>query len=87
MVRHEKEQESTKKPTGESTSSKVVDKATVKETVLAHAGVSTCTEYESELENDHNQLVYEIEFEANGYEYEYTVDALTGKILRFDKER
>ena len=87
VVRHEKEQESTRKPTGESTSSKVVDKATVKETVLAHAGVSTCTEYESELENDHNQLVYEIEFEANGYEYEYTVDALTGKLLRFDKER
>lgn len=87
VIRHQKEQEHHKAPTQtpEATPS-VVDKETVKETVLAHAGVSEVTEYECELERDHNKLVYEIEFEANGTEYEYTVDAVSGGIIRFDKE-
>ena len=87
VIRHEKELKAQKQPATGNTSSNVVDKATVKDAVLAHAGVTQPREYECELENDHNHLVYEIEFEANGLEYEYVVDARTGEILRFDKER
>ena len=87
MIRHEKGQKAQKQPASDSASTQVVDKAAVKETVLNHAGVTQPREYECELENDHNHLVYEIEFEADGLEYEYVVDARTGEILRFDKER
>lgn len=30
--------------------------------------------------------IYEIEFKAGGYEYNYEVDAATGSIVEFDKE-
>ena len=55
----------------------------VKETVRAHAG---CREadmygYECEADTENGAAVYEIEFEYNGVEYEYTVDALTGDIV------
>lgn len=40
-----------------------------------------------ELDDDDSPPVYEVAFEANGYEYDYDVDAATGAILRADKER
>lgn len=39
-----------------------------------------------ELDYEHGRKIYEIEFYNNGYEYEYDVDAETGKILKFDKD-
>ncbi len=87
VIRHEKEHADEKRPNSETAAApEIVDAQTVKQTVLAHAGVTAVTEYECELEHDHNKLVYEIEFEANGTEHEYLVDAVTGQILRFDRE-
>lgn len=56
---------------------------------LDHAGVKAEDAYDLsvELDNEHGKAVYEVEFKANGYEYEYEIDASTGDILRFDKER
>ena len=39
-----------------------------------------------ELDYEHGRKIYEIAFYNNGYEYEYDVDAETGRILKFDKD-
>ncbi len=55
-----------------------------KELVLAQLGLTSASFNNHEYELDDN--VYEFEFTANGVEYEYEVDALTGKILKADFE-
>ena len=32
-------------------------------------------------------MVYEVEFLAGGYEYDYDIDAATGAVLKCEKER
>lgn len=39
------------------------------------------------LDNDDNRVIYEIEVEDNIYEYELDIDAISGKILDFDKDK
>lgn len=39
-----------------------------------------------ELDADDGRLVYEVEFDAIGYEYEYEIDAKTGDIINKEKE-
>ncbi|MDO5033064.1 PepSY domain-containing protein [Corynebacterium sp.] len=60
---------------------------------LKHAGVdaAAATEQEAELDNDQDdddQLPphWEIQFKANGTEYDYDIDANTGEILRSESE-
>ncbi|MCD8381015.1 MAG: PepSY domain-containing protein [Lachnospiraceae bacterium] len=51
---------------------------------LTNAGVSSSNvkKYEVKLDNDHNRMIYEVEFETTGkLEYEYEIDALTGEII------
>lgn len=61
--------------------------AAAKAAALKHAGVSNVSEYECEPDNEHGKLVYEISFKANGYEYDYEIDAATGTILDWEKEK
>lgn len=49
-----------------------------------HAGISADAVTKKEIELDHNR--YEIEFKADGYEYEYEV-SLDGTILKSEKDR
>lgn len=51
---------------------------------LNHAGVSADAVYDKEIELHHNR--YEIEFKADGYEYEYEI-SLDGTILKSEKDR
>ena len=39
------------------------------------------------LERDHGEQLYEVEAVYNGDEYELEIDALTGEILKWEKER
>ena len=55
-----------------------------KELVLAQLGVVSASFRDHEYELDDG--VYEFEFSANGIEYEYEVDARTGKVLEADFE-
>ena len=59
-----------------------------KEIALSHAGVASANAFEMEgkLDWDDGMSIYEIEFKAGGYEYNYEVDAATGSIVEFDKE-
>ena len=40
-----------------------------------------------ELDYEHGRKIYEIEFYFNGFEYEFDIDAESGKILKFKKDR
>lgn len=59
-----------------------------KEIAVAHAGISASEAMFSKVKTDreHGRSVYEVEFYAQGMEYEYEIDALNGTVLKFDKE-
>ncbi len=56
---------------------------------LAHAGLSVdaITELEVELDSDDGVLLYEVEFENGGMEYSYEINAKTGEVVKYEKER
>lgn len=57
-----------------------------KSTALSHAGLSASSVAfsKAKLENDDGYTVYEIEFYCGGTEYDYTIDASSGRILEYD---
>ena len=59
------------------------------EKTLTHASLSydEITSLKTELDWDDGMMVYEVEFHAGGYEYEYEINAKTGDILKSEKER
>ncbi len=73
----------------ENNSSKTISKDKAEKAALKHAGVkaSDARFDRTELDNDDGNLHYEIEFYANGYDYDYEVDAKSGAIISFDKEK
>lgn len=62
------------------------DKA--KEIALNHAGLSNSqvTFKKVKLDIDYDFATYEIEFYHNYYEYEYEIDAITGEILKYERD-
>ncbi len=65
-----------------------IGKDAAKATALAHAGMTAdaIRDYDCELDTDDGKACYEIEFTAAGIEYDYKIDAVTGKILAFEKD-
>ena len=55
---------------------------------LAHAGFSRSqvTRLETEFKDKKGKVYYEVEFKQGGYEYEYEIDAISGRILEIEKE-
>lgn len=51
---------------------------------LKHAGVAetSLTEKHVELDRDGNTMIYQVEFETRGQEYEYEIDAASGTVLK-----
>lgn len=60
-----------------------------KEIALKHAGYETdkVTFTEAKLDHDDGVAEYEIEFYADGKEYEYDIHSVTGEILDFEVEK
>jgi uncharacterized membrane protein YkoI len=56
---------------------------------LQHAGLqrSQVRDFECKLDREKGVLVYEVDFNYGGYEYEYELDAYSGGILNVDKSR
>ena len=77
-------QNATEKPIESST----ITKEAAKKIALSHAGAKeeSVERYKSNLDYEDARQVYEIEFNFNGFEYDYEIDAKTGEILKFDKE-
>ncbi len=71
---------------GEGSEQLTVDEA--KAIALEHAGFAAdqVVFTKSELDYDNGTAEYEIEFKANGLEYEYKINASTGKIIEFDTD-
>ena len=61
----------------------------MKSIVLKDAGVSSSAvkDYDVELDNEKGKAVYEVDFEVKNTEYEYKVDAVSGKILKKSVDR
>ena len=55
---------------------------------LERAGLARnqVTNLKAEFETEHGVALYEVEFDANGYEYEIKVNAADGSILKFDRD-
>ena len=66
-----------------------ISKSKAKSIALKHAGVSSSDiyNYTIELDRDYGAISYEIDFDANGTEYSYDIDAKTGSIIKFEKEK
>ena len=58
-----------------------------KEIVLGQLGIDPATARFNDHEYELDDGVYELEFVAGGVEYDYEVDARTGKVLEADFER
>ena len=65
-----------------------IGEAAAKQAALSHAGVSesSARELEVEREKEGGRLCYEVEFKADGIEYEYTIDGETGVVLQHSAE-
>lgn len=65
-----------------------VSKDKAVEAALAHAGIkmSDATNLFVEMDYERGVLVYEIEFDFGGYEYDYYISASDGSVVRNEKE-
>ena len=66
-----------------------ISKSKAKSIAFNKAGVKSteARDVSVELDNENGVKVYEVSFETLKYEYEYVINAKTGKILEADKER
>lgn len=66
-----------------------LSKEAIKAIALAHAGVQeqNVRQLEMKLDTEDGIPVYEIEFHSGVYEYEYDIQAETGAVLKFQRER
>ena len=66
----------------------IIYKDEARQKALSHAGVQAegIREYKIELDREKAVIVYEIEFKSGRYEYDYELDAKSGKIIKSEKE-
>ncbi len=72
----------------DTTSPTLIGKEKAKEIALEHAGVSAddIRDYSCELDSDDGVLAYEIEFESANVDYEYDINAITGDIIKSERD-
>ena len=72
-----------------STTKKKIGVTAAKNAAFKHANVksSDAWDVEVDLDTENGKLVYEVSFDAGGYDYDYDIDAYTGKVIRSEKER
>ncbi len=80
---------SSKATSSKSTVNAKITQAKAKKIALKDAGVksSKIYDYEIELDRDDAKLHYDVSFEVDNKEYEYDIDANTGKILSYKKPK
>ena len=70
-----------------SSPSEYIGVAKAKSIAKKDAGISRATFTKEELDSDDGVKIYEIEFISGNREYDYSINAYTGKILERDSER
>ncbi len=70
-------------------SSSVITESKASQIALSHAGLKKADVrgFECELDNEKGVKVYEVSFDHGRYEYDYDINAKTGKIIRYEKDR
>ncbi len=70
-------------------SRQLIGEGRAREIALKHAGLSQSAvrELECELDRDDGTAVYEVSFKNGGFEYQYDIDAHSGSIRDFEKEK
>lgn len=63
-----------------------IGEAKAKQIAFAHANVTDAKLVKVVLDTDDNIKVYDIDFVSGNHEYEYEINAVTGKIIDFDSE-
>lgn len=65
-----------------------ITQAKAKSVALSHAKVTAkqISNYDIELEKKKNVVYYDIEFDANGYEYDYEINAKNATVIKFEKK-
>ena len=60
-----------------------------KQAALKHAGLneSDITDVDIDLDRDNGVLIYEVDFNHGGIEYDYDINAETGEVISADKDR
>lgn len=74
---------------GQASDKAYIGEAKAQELALSHAGVtdSQISRLKIEMDVENGQMVYEVDFKAGGYEYEYEIGAVDGKIVKSEKDR
>lgn len=73
---------------GQASDSAYIGVEAAKSAAFAHAGLDATQVTMGEVDFDYEdgRMVYELEFYANGAEYEYDIDASTGAVVKFSQE-
>ena len=72
--------------TGTASDKAYIGQEKAKQLAYQHAGVQSADYTEIELDCDDGVMVYDVEFYANGREYDYEINARTGEVLEFKVE-
>ena len=74
--------------TGSASDSAYIGVEKAKEAAFAHAGLSASSVTMGEVDFDYEdgRMAYELEFYANGIEYEYDIDASNGQVIKYSQE-
>lgn len=74
---------------GQADTSEYISREQARDSAFAAAGISgaDATGVEVEFDCDDGVIVYEVEFTAGGREYDYDIDATTGKVVTYESER
>ena len=67
--------------------SSYISSAKAKQIALNHAKATSSTVSRIHIELDRDDNEYQVEFIYNNYEYDYEINATTGKIIDYDRER
>lgn len=99
IISSDKDRERPPEPTAETTSvttaattataaAGIISSQEAESIALTHAGLTAdkVRGLHSEYDRDHGREEYEVEFYADGYEYDYEINAQTGEIISHNKE-
>lgn len=67
----------------------LISKEEAKKIAFSHAKVTEADVKKLKIDLDYEDgiQVYEVDFEVSGFEYDYDINAKTGEITKFDKEK
>ena len=74
--------------TGTASTKAYITAEAAKNAALSHAGISESdvAQLEIEFDSEDGLMVYEVEFYAGGFEYDYDIDARTGEVVKSSRE-